>query len=264
MDSATNPLYIFAVFIIGSCLGSFATALIHRLPQGDSWFMQKGGGASRSCCTACGHKLSIVDLMPLMSWVFLKGKCRYCSAPISCFYPVVETLVAIAGVCLFALTGATWTFVTSFLALPFLVVLIMTNIRTGANFWLPSLAVFCLGLVSCAVDFNGVSDLAASVTLPLVMGFAALLTLGWNAVLQGFAKEGVFLTGAGLFIGMSGLPLFLLVTAPLIAASVIFCVVSGRKSIDFFPSIYAVALIFHFFLTGIGFDGRAALWLSAG
>lgn len=74
------------VFVFGTVIGSFLNVLIYRLPIGMDF--KKG----RSICTSCKHELNWKDLFPLFSWLFLRGKCRYCKAPISKRYPIVEAL----------------------------------------------------------------------------------------------------------------------------------------------------------------------------
>ncbi len=74
------------VFVFGAVIGSFLNVLIYRLPIGMDF--KKGS----SICPNCKHQLSWKDLFPLFSWVFLGGKCRYCKAPISKQYPIVEAL----------------------------------------------------------------------------------------------------------------------------------------------------------------------------
>ena len=79
-------------FVIGAGMGSVANALIDRLPRGESWV--KG----RSHCDKCGHVLNIFDLIPLLSFVWLRGKCRYCHKPISVRNFVVELILGLAFV----------------------------------------------------------------------------------------------------------------------------------------------------------------------
>ena len=75
--------------IFGLALGSFVNAFVWRLHEGKSWVN------ARSECTKCHHTLSYLDLIPLFSWFFLRGKCRYCQAKISPQYPIIEAAVAI-------------------------------------------------------------------------------------------------------------------------------------------------------------------------
>jgi prepilin signal peptidase PulO-like enzyme (type II secretory pathway) len=81
-------VYIF-VFILGLVVGSFLNCVIYRLETGESFL--KG----RSYCPHCKHVLSWKDLIPIFSFLILKGKCRYCGKKISFQYPLVELLTGI-------------------------------------------------------------------------------------------------------------------------------------------------------------------------
>ena len=73
---------LFAVF--GLCIGSFLNVVVYRLPRG----MNLAKPASH--CPSCGHRLAWYDNIPLLSWLLLRGKCRYCGAPVSPRYFIVE------------------------------------------------------------------------------------------------------------------------------------------------------------------------------
>ena len=73
-------------------MGSVANALIDRLPRGESWI--KG----RSHCDKCGHVLNIFDLIPLLSYLLLGGRCRYCRSPIPYRNFLVELILGLAFV----------------------------------------------------------------------------------------------------------------------------------------------------------------------
>lgn len=81
-------------FLFGICAGSFLNVCIYRLPKGES--IVKSG----SHCMSCGASIKKRDLIPLFSWLALRGKCRSCGAPISPRYMLVEALTGI----LFVLT----------------------------------------------------------------------------------------------------------------------------------------------------------------
>lgn len=83
---------------VGLCLGSFINALVWRMHERKDWI--KG----RSQCTHCGHELSAKDLVPVFSWLYLRGKCRYCKKPISVQYPLVELTAGLV----FALSYLLW------------------------------------------------------------------------------------------------------------------------------------------------------------
>jgi leader peptidase (prepilin peptidase)/N-methyltransferase len=82
---------------LGLIIGSFLNVVAYRLPRGESLVKP------RSRCTSCGTEVRAIDNVPLLSWIFLRGRCRHCKAQISARYPVVElvtgivfTLVALA------------------------------------------------------------------------------------------------------------------------------------------------------------------------
>ena len=83
---------------LGLCLGSFVNALVWRIHEKKEWV--KG----RSQCPNCGHELAASDLVPVLSWLWLKGRCRYCKKPISAQYPLVELAAGLS----FALSYIYW------------------------------------------------------------------------------------------------------------------------------------------------------------
>jgi len=89
------------VGVFGLCLGSFANVLIYRLNADRAPKFWQG----RSLCPKCKHGLSWADNIPLLSFVVLRGKCRYCKKSISWQYPVVELTMAVAFVCGWGLTS---------------------------------------------------------------------------------------------------------------------------------------------------------------
>lgn len=86
-------------FLFGLVCGSFANAVIWRLKVGRSV------AHGRSICPNCKHQLNASDLVPVVSWIVLKGRCRYCAKPISPQYPIVELITG-------ALFGFAWLFFT--------------------------------------------------------------------------------------------------------------------------------------------------------
>ena len=86
--------------VTGLCFGSFANVLIHRVPRGLSIVVPA------SACTACNSPIKPYDLLPIISWLVLWGRCRNCKAPISVTYPLVEIACALifAGMLAFTFT----------------------------------------------------------------------------------------------------------------------------------------------------------------
>ena len=77
------------VFVLGSCIGSFLNVVIYRLPAG----LQIGKPKSR--CPKCETPLTARDNIPILGWLVLRGKCRYCQIPIAARYPIIETISGI-------------------------------------------------------------------------------------------------------------------------------------------------------------------------
>jgi len=85
------------IFIMGAFFGSFYTLAVYRIPLGQNIIYM------HSYCPKCNHKLGILDLFPILSYIFLGGKCRYCKNPIRIRYLLLEVLSGLVFV-LFALS----------------------------------------------------------------------------------------------------------------------------------------------------------------
>lgn len=80
--------YIF-VFILGLLIGSFLNVCIYRIPKEESVVFPS------SHCMSCGNRLKPLDLIPVISYIFLRGRCRYCKAKVSLRYPLVEFMTGV-------------------------------------------------------------------------------------------------------------------------------------------------------------------------
>ena len=85
-----NILYVVFATMFGTIIGSFMNVVIYRIPEGRT--VVNG----HSMCMTCGHELGALDLVPVFSWLFLGGKCRYCKAPISSRYIKIETFTGLS------------------------------------------------------------------------------------------------------------------------------------------------------------------------
>lgn len=106
------------VFLFGICIGSFLNVCIYRLPTGDSLTKQN------SHCMTCGTPIKWYDLIPVFSWLFLRGKCRACGAKISGRYILVESLTGI----LFTLTFMRFDVIEQGLIYPALICLFLAGV----------------------------------------------------------------------------------------------------------------------------------------
>jgi leader peptidase (prepilin peptidase)/N-methyltransferase len=85
----------FLAFIIGACFGSFANVVIYRLPRNKSIIFPG------SFCPKCRHSIKWYDNIPVLSYILLRGKCRYCKKTISIRYPVVELIMGFISLMLY-------------------------------------------------------------------------------------------------------------------------------------------------------------------
>lgn len=120
---ASMLAYICVVaFIFGTCMGSFLNCAAYRVVRGESFVKGK------SHCPKCGHELGIKDLIPLLSWLFSKGKCRYCGEPVSVRYPLTELAFGIITLMCVLRFGLTVLCLRNFIFLAVLFMLTLTDI----------------------------------------------------------------------------------------------------------------------------------------
>lgn len=98
-------MVLLLLFIFGICIGSFLNVVIDRIPQGIS--ILKG----RSRCDSCHHQLAWYDLFPIVSFLALSGRCRYCKVKLSFQYPLIEVLTGILFTLSYLFSGSPTDFV---------------------------------------------------------------------------------------------------------------------------------------------------------
>lgn len=104
------------LFIFGTIIGSFTSACIYRTCSSQSIFQPP-----RSFCPCCNHTLTWLDLIPLVSWLCLKGKCRYCHHPISIHYPLIECFIGVLYILIYLEFGPTLSTVAYMMLSPVLI-----------------------------------------------------------------------------------------------------------------------------------------------
>jgi len=93
--------YILIVGLLGACFGSFINCMAWRITHGES--VWKG----RSHCATCNHILAPIDLVPVVSWLLLKGRCRYCGQRISPRYMITEIILGVYFISILIVYGVT-------------------------------------------------------------------------------------------------------------------------------------------------------------
>ena len=227
--------YIFALSaVLGAVFGSFFNCMACRIAHGES--VWKG----RSHCAVCGHTLRGADLIPVFSYLFLKGKCRYCGEKISPRYMGVELLTAAVFVSLVFRYDVSWQFLRCVVLACILLTLALVDLEiyeipdrfllAGILWWAVTLPCF------------GKENIMGRIGKGILGGFVIagallLLTLVFDKVT---GKEGLgggdiklfFVTG--LYLGLAGNLLNLLVSC---VTGLLFVVVWKRDKIPFGPAI---------------------------
>jgi leader peptidase (prepilin peptidase) / N-methyltransferase len=172
-------------FLFGSLIGSFSNVLIYRIPRKESVAFPP------SHCPNCNHQLGVLDLFPIFSWLFLRGKCRYCGNPITSRYPIIEFISGL-GYALIA-----WKVFGNYT--------LGTQYGFDRNYILEALGMMflytCL-LVGSAIDLETKQLPDEFTLLPLFVGLALSV---WIGGVPGFyrALEGAIF-GAGILAFVAG------------------------------------------------------------
>ncbi len=127
-------LWALFVFLIGVSLGSFLNCIIYRISIDEK---PKG----RSYCPKCKHKLSYKDLVPVFSYIFLLGKCRYCKEKISLEYLLVELLTGALFLFAYFFVGVSVELFIFFFILFFLILIFVYDVK---HYIIPDFATFSL------------------------------------------------------------------------------------------------------------------------
>jgi leader peptidase (prepilin peptidase)/N-methyltransferase len=196
------------MLLLAPFVGSVLGVLIRRLPHGQPV------AAARSRCETCHHVLGPADLVPVASFLLLRGRCRWCRAPIAAAHLAIElAALAVAGsaatVCagpaLWAACALGWTL----LALAWI---------DWEHFWLPDVLVLPLLLAGLACTWALAPWALADHALAAAFGYAGLRLAGWlyawrrgvEGIGQGDAK---LLAAAGAWLGLLALPRVILLAA---------------------------------------------------
>ena len=185
------PIYI-VIFIFGIVIGSFLNVCIFRIPKHETVVTE------RSHCMKCGYQLSWYDMIPVFSWLFLRGKCRKCKEPISPQYPIVEALNGFLYVLVFLVQGFTYESILYCLLTSALLVLSVIDWRTyeipvGINIF-----ILVLGILQVVLDpQNWISYLVGFLCVSIVLWLILVISKG-RAIGGGDVK---LMAAAGLLLG---------------------------------------------------------------
>jgi leader peptidase (prepilin peptidase)/N-methyltransferase len=193
--AGSNQFLVFGaivVSVLGFCIGSFLNVVIYRLPRGESIV------TGRSHCPNCARVIAWYDLVPLLSYLVLGGRCRSCRAAISGRYPLVESLTGVLFLILYLHFGLRIVLVKSLFLTSLLVAVSFIDID---HFFIPNRLV--LAGVVCGVVFSlfvpDVSLWSALLGAASTAGFLLLVALlSRGGMGMGDIKLGLV---TGLFLG---------------------------------------------------------------
>ncbi|WOK37185.1 A24 family peptidase [Sphingomonas sp. C3-2] len=192
----------------GAVLGSFVANLVMRWPQGRS--VVRG----RSVCEQCGHILGVGELVPLMSFIVQRGRCRRCSTAIDPAHFLIELAATLVGAtALFVVPG--WGGVAG---MAFGLVLIALAALDMRHFWVPDLLTLPLLAVGLLVALMGHGPALADSVIGAAAGYGVLALLAW-AYRRLRGREGLgggdpkMLGAIGAWLGWQLLPMVLLVAS---------------------------------------------------
>lgn len=191
--------YVF-IFILGLVIGSFLNVCIYRIP------MEESIAFPPSHCAKCEHNLSPLDLIPVLSYIFLRGSCRYCNEKISIRYPLIESLNGILYLLIYLKFGLTLIALKYCILVSILIVIGMIDYDT--QFVFTSTTIFggiiavTFIVIQAVVYKSGVIDLILGGAIGFgIIGLIVFFTKGMG--------EGDIEIAAvcGLFLGIKGISL---------------------------------------------------------
>lgn len=160
------------IFVFGTIIGSFLNVCILRLPDSSSIV------SGASACPSCGSRLTPIDLVPILSYLALRGKCRRCKARISPLYPAIEALTGAMYLLLYLRFGFAWQLLVYMALVSLLIVISAIDFKTME---IPNgliIAGFVVGAIQLIVTvFSGLFGNWTSYVIGLFAGGLPLLLI---------------------------------------------------------------------------------------
>lgn len=159
-------------FLLGASIGSFLNVLIYRIPRKISI------STGRSFCPNCGHKLSFFDLVPIISFIFLGGRCRYCKEKISIVYPIVEAITGLIFLLSFLFFGYSIYYLKFIIFSSVLIVISIIDLQTME---IPDEPVFFglfFGVIFLLIEKNYFNTLIGLIIPPVIFFLIIVLSKG--------------------------------------------------------------------------------------
>ncbi len=260
--------------VVGLIVGSFLNVVIHRIPvmlqrETDNFIAMERDEPPphtghynlvfpRSACPSCGHPLAAQENVPVLSWLWLRGRCRHCRAPISARYPLVELLTALLSAAVIWRLGSDFDGLAALLLTWTLIALSFIDLDTQI---LPDDLTLPLLWAGLLVNLSAIFVPLADGVIGAVAGYLLLWMVYWGFRFA-TGKEGMgygdfkLLAALGAWLGWMMLPVIILLASAVGAGTgglmILFRGHQRDKPMPFGPFLAAagmVALLFGPFLT---------------
>ena len=239
-----NIVYLIIFFILGTLFGSFFTVIGLRLPNHEDFIK------TRSHCDSCNHELSLLDMIPILSYIFLKGKCRYCQAKINSLSTYMEFFTGV----LFSLSFYVFGFSYELLiALGIVAMLVIISISDLTYFIIPDEVLFFFAIFFIIINLlnNGIQSTAISIGSGILLfGFMYGIMLLGNLL---FKKESLgggdikLMFVIGLLINpLLGLVVIFIASMLALPISLIILMLKKEKLVPFGPYLLISFMFIYF------------------
>jgi len=254
-----------AAALFGLLIGSFLNVVVYRLPvmaqrELDNYIAHEAGKelphqdrfnlmVPRSACPHCGHRISALENIPVVSWLFLRGKCSACKAPISARYPIVEAVTGLLSAVLVWNLGSGWLGLAGLVFTYFLIAMTLIDYDTKT---LPDDLTYPLLWLGLLINLNGTIVPLRDAVIGAMAGYVSLWAVYWLFKLV-TGKEGMgygdfkLLAALGAWMGWAMLPTIIILSSVVGAVVGVSLIVFARRDrnnpIPFGPYLAAAGMI---------------------
>jgi leader peptidase (prepilin peptidase)/N-methyltransferase len=254
-----------AALLFGLLIGSFLNVVVYRLPvmaqrELDNYIAHEAGRdlphpdrfnlmVPRSACPHCGHRITALENIPIVSWLLLRGKCSACKAPISARYPVVEAVTGLLSALLVWHLGSGWLGLASLVFAWFLIAMTLIDYDTKT---LPDDLTYPLLWLGLLINLDGTIVPLRDAVIGAMAGYVSLWAVYWLFKLV-TGKEGMgygdfkLLAALGAWMGWAMLPTIIILSSVVGAVVGVSLIVFARRDrnnpIPFGPYLAAAGMI---------------------
>jgi leader peptidase (prepilin peptidase)/N-methyltransferase len=244
------------IAIYGLLIGSFLNVCIYRIPNGESIIKPP------SHCTSCGKRIKLYDLIPIVSYMILRGKCRYCGSKISVRYFFIEFLNAVIYILIYFRYGLSFEFFKYCILASFMIVIAVIDYKTTdvySSITYAGLGVGCIFLIFGKIFLNAeiLTYIYGIVLSILITGLIIILTKGMGtgdieiyaigALFMGFKLTILMFFVSIILGGVIGIILIMMSKktkkdyipfGPMICAASMICILFGNEMIQAYLNLY--------------------------